>query len=102
MWSIQTPQTPVCTGPGTSIERIRDAGALGQAVLPSDRALLQLKPLRPFAQGELAALVPGGPYTDEMLYVRVAADARPEPGRPLFRVASHQQYLTHRCMSTEF
>jgi sacsin len=40
---------------GVDLAQLSCAGELGSPVLPSDLALIQLKPLRPFAAGELCA-----------------------------------------------
>lgn len=44
---------------GLELSRLGTAGELGSALLPSDLALVQLKPLRPFAAGEMCAYMAG-------------------------------------------
>ena len=44
---------------GLELARLGAAGELGTTLLPSDQALVQLKPLRPFAAGELCAYLAG-------------------------------------------
>ena len=44
----------LCAG-GEELERAGAAGTLGSPLLPHDMALVQLRPLRPFALGELCA-----------------------------------------------
>ncbi|BDA44284.1 probable Sacsin [Coccomyxa sp. Obi] len=98
------PATPT-TGGGLELARLGTAGELGSALLPSDLALVQLKPLRPFAAGEMCAYMAGmsptvaaaraaqqraskGPAGggQVLCYGRVACDARPDAGAAVFRV----------------
>ena len=44
---------------GLELARLGTAGELGGGLLPSDLALVQLKPLRPFAAGEMCAHMAG-------------------------------------------
>lgn len=45
----------MCAPGGVDLAKLKSAGELGSPVLPCDLALIQLKPLRPYAAGELCA-----------------------------------------------
>lgn len=60
------------------------AGQLGAPLTPIDASALHLRPLRPYAAGELVAYQGAGQR--QLHYGRVAADSRPPPGAPAYRI----------------
>ncbi|KAK9867034.1 hypothetical protein WJX84_006426, partial [Apatococcus fuscideae] len=66
------------------------AGCPGTPVLSTDRQLLQLQPLRPYAAGEICAYRPQAGTSQvqvgELLYCRMTVDNRPPAEAPVYRV----------------
>lgn len=102
--------TGTSTG-GTELAAAASAGDLGSPLLPSDATLVQLKPLRPYAAGEICAYkglllpavaaasaaerraaaqdpsqLPTPGQAASLLYGRIAGDARPPPNVPLYLI----------------
>ncbi|KAK9798935.1 hypothetical protein WJX73_003884 [Symbiochloris irregularis] len=80
---------------GEEMDQAGSAGQLGTPVLPHDLDLVQLRPLRPYALGELCAfsadLVPEAPAPDSrgvrLVYGRAAASTRPPSNAAVYHVS---------------